>query len=496
MTFLPLSKHDVFVSYAVVDNDPPLGKPHGWVTAFVHELDHALARHLGRKEYFDLWLDRKRLSCNDVFSSEIEAEVRKSAVMVILYSQGYLESAWCKHEREIFLQAMHDRLDSDRRLFLVEIDRVDSDRRPDGLRRINHLRFWEETSDGNPMRFGLPVPNPSWENHLSFYRQVAELGRQMANHLRHIKRLEQGSEEPDSTSSAVGDGRLVFLADVTDDVVDVRNEVAAYLSQFGVRTVPDSPLPAEVNSAEQVIGEYYDQAVVFAQVLGKSPGERPNGSNETYASLQWRLVRGGNKACLQWRSPKLDLARIRDAEHRRLLEGTSVRVEELEVFKKAILDEVRRLTKQQDSRAKRWCTTDAESQVRTPQLVFVNHAQQDHDFATQVCAVLQKYGFVCIQPLSEGTPEDIRTDFEANLDECKGLVLVYGQIPLVWVREQFRNVIKRLAIHPRDLRPWWIIGGPPAKDIRIGINCSEMNVVDCSSGNVEGPLTPVLAQLV
>jgi hypothetical protein len=287
----------------------------------------------------------------------------------------------------------------------------------------------------------------------------------------------------------------VFLADAADDVVDARNEVAAYLAQFGVRTVPDSPLPAEVDAAVKVIGEYYDQAVVFAQVLGKSPGERPNGSSETYASLQWRLVCVGKKTCLQWRSPKLDLARIRDAEHRRLLEGALVRVEELELFKKAVLDEVKRLTQQKDSRVKRGCTTDDESQVHAPQLVFVNHAQQDHDLATRVCVVLEKHGFVCIQPLSEGTPEDIRKDFEANLEECNGLVLVYGQMPLVWVREQFRNVIKRLAIRPRHLRPWWIIGGPPAKDVRIGINCPGMNVVDCSSGNVEGPLTSVLAQL-
>jgi hypothetical protein len=492
MAFSPLSKHDVFVSYGVVDNSQPLGEAHGWVTAFVDQLELELARWLGRKEYFDLWLDRKRLSCNDVFSVEIEAEVRQSAVMVILYSQGYLESPWCKCEREAFFQEMHARLDSDRRLFLVEIDRVDSDRRPDELKRINYLRFWEENTDGNPVRFGWPVPNP--KDHQSFYNQVAVLGRQVANQLRRLKLLEQDSQHIE-ISSAARDRALVFLADAADDVVDVRNEVAAYLAQFGIRAVPDSPLPAEVNAAVKAIEEYYDKATVFAQVLGKSPGERPNGSSETYASLQWRLVCGGKKPCLQWRSPKLDLAKIRDAEHRRLLEGDLVRVEELELFKKVVLDEVKRLTEQKDSRTKRWSATDDESQVHAPQMLFVNHAQQDNDFATRVCVILEKHGFVCIQPLSEGTPEDIRRDFEANLEECNGLVLVYGQTPVVWVREQFRNVIKRLATRPRHLRPWWIIGGPPAKDVRIGIKCPGMSILDCSSGNVEGPLTSVLGQL-
>jgi hypothetical protein len=267
-----------------------------------------------------------------------------------------------------------------------------------------------------------------------------------------------------------------------------------YLAQFGVRTVPDNPLPADVNAAVKAIEEYYDQAAVFAQILGKSPGERPNGSSETYASLQWRLVCGGKKTCLQWRSPKLDLAKIRDAEHRSLLEGDFVRVEELEIFKKAILDEVTRLTQQKGSRVKRGCTTDDEGRVRAPQMVFVNHVQQDDDLATRVCVVLEKHGFVCIQPLSEGLPEDVRKDFEANLEESNGLILVYGQVPVAWVREQFRNVVKRLAVRPRHLRPWWIVDGPPAKEVRIGIKCPGMNVVDCSSEDVEGPLTSALAQ--
>jgi len=159
MAFTPLSRHDVFVSYAVVDNGHTLGEAHGWVTAFVASLELELARCLGRKEYFDLWLDRKRLSCNDGFSSEIEADLRQSAVMIMLYSQGYLESSWCGREREVFLQSVHDRVDSDRRLFLVEVDRVDSDRRPEELRRITYLRLWEETADGEPQRFGWRSKN-------------------------------------------------------------------------------------------------------------------------------------------------------------------------------------------------------------------------------------------------------------------------------------------------------------------------------------------------
>jgi hypothetical protein len=183
MAFVPLSKYDVFVSYAVVDNGQPLGKRYGWVTAFVDQFEVELARRLGRREYFELWVDRKRLSCNDVFSFEIEANLRQSAVMVVLYSQGYLESSWCSRERETFMQSVTDRVDPDRRLFLVEIDRVEADRRPHELKRINYLRLWEENVEGEPTRFGWPVPNPSWDSHQSFYTKVDALGRRVATQL-------------------------------------------------------------------------------------------------------------------------------------------------------------------------------------------------------------------------------------------------------------------------------------------------------------------------
>jgi hypothetical protein len=301
MAFLPLSKHDVFVSYAVVDNGQPLGHSHGWVTAFVNQLAIELARCLGRKDRFDLWLDRERLSCNDVFSSAIEDKLRQSAVMITLYSQGYLVSPWCEREREIFLESIRDRIDPDKRLFLVEIDRVENDPRPDALKRIHYFRLWGENTDGEPLRFGSPVPNPSWESHQLFYNGMAAVGRQVAYELGRLAELEQKSPDATQVSSVASNLPIVFLAEATDDVMDIRSEVAAYLGQFQIRTVPTGPLPGDLEAAQAAINQYYDQAVVFAQILGKAPGERPKGSLYTYASLQWQLVRGGEKSRVQWR---------------------------------------------------------------------------------------------------------------------------------------------------------------------------------------------------
>ena len=60
-------KYDIFVSYARQDDDLPFPVPqkkdeyrnYGWVTTFVHALEHNLATKLGKKEFFNLWMDTR-----------------------------------------------------------------------------------------------------------------------------------------------------------------------------------------------------------------------------------------------------------------------------------------------------------------------------------------------------------------------------------------------------------------------------------------------------
>ena len=55
MAFVPGYKHDLFVSYANVDNE------RGWVTVLVRELRIQLAAWIGRSDAFEIWWDRTGL---------------------------------------------------------------------------------------------------------------------------------------------------------------------------------------------------------------------------------------------------------------------------------------------------------------------------------------------------------------------------------------------------------------------------------------------------
>ena len=48
--------HDVFVSYAHLDDQPPLNATKGWVTTLVDEMKKVLDRRLGGA---DVWMDHE-----------------------------------------------------------------------------------------------------------------------------------------------------------------------------------------------------------------------------------------------------------------------------------------------------------------------------------------------------------------------------------------------------------------------------------------------------
>src|SRR4051812_23241376 len=102
MAFVPDCDHDVFVSYAHVDNQNDLG----WVTTLVHHLDTELRQRLGTKD-LQIWIDH-RIDGNHPLTPDIMQAIRRSATLLIVMSPSYLASEWCAKERNTFLNLARD----------------------------------------------------------------------------------------------------------------------------------------------------------------------------------------------------------------------------------------------------------------------------------------------------------------------------------------------------------------------------------------------------
>jgi len=97
---IPGYEHDIFVSYATVDDRPAKS---GWVSAFVNCLSESMAAAIGERDPERIWWDRSQIDEEASLTDQIQTKVQKSACMIVILSKAYARSKWCRQEREGFL---------------------------------------------------------------------------------------------------------------------------------------------------------------------------------------------------------------------------------------------------------------------------------------------------------------------------------------------------------------------------------------------------------
>ena len=88
--------HDVFVSYAHLDNQGESA----WVTTLVRHLETEVRQRLGATD-LRVWIDRE-LDGNRPLTPEIMQAIRRSATILLIVSPSYIASEWCARERNAF----------------------------------------------------------------------------------------------------------------------------------------------------------------------------------------------------------------------------------------------------------------------------------------------------------------------------------------------------------------------------------------------------------
>lgn len=150
-------QHNIFISYAWVDNEVYPGGEKGWISTFVDGLRKHLARELGRRDEAErLWLDYEQMRGNASVTPAIRTHVEGSRTLVMFLSNGYLASDWCRQELETF--AANAGTDSGR-IFVVQMTPVDDE--PDVLRDLVKYSFWYTDEQNEPRTRWFPHIDPT-----------------------------------------------------------------------------------------------------------------------------------------------------------------------------------------------------------------------------------------------------------------------------------------------------------------------------------------------
>jgi hypothetical protein len=463
MAFVPRYEHDIFVSYAHVDDQPDPGAEEGWVTTLVKGLRIRLAQIFGRSEAFSLWMDAE-LAGNTPITPTILDTLQQTATLVIILSPAYLESEWCLREKNRFLPMIGEQVRRESRVFVVERDRVVQGERPPEFGELLGYRFWLADREGKPPRIlGVPRPSP---NDLRYYDVLNDLSHDLATELR---RLREAAGRSGAKAEVSGGREAVFLAEVTDDLDLLREDVKRYLDQAGLRVLPETWYSRDPFAFQGSVDADLSKCTVFVQLLSAVRGKRLPGSTQSYVLLQYEQAKNGGKSILQWRSQELDVTSVTDEDHRALLECDTVLAVGIEEFKHKVVE-----------------YASYRPSVLSPGLikafVFVSMETEDRSLAETVCDVLGQEGAAYVLPMRQGKPAEIRRDLEQNLLTCDGLIIVYGRTTVAWVREQLRQCCKILPQRQCPLPALAVYEGPPEQKDPLDLRLPNMRMLDCRRG--------------
>ena len=459
MVFVPGFQHDIFVSYAHVDDVPLPGVEKGWVTNLIDTLKTKLSMQLGRSDAYSLWMDYE-LAHHVKLTPQIMDALNHTAIMVVILSPGYLASEWCMREKNTFLQFIKE---GSSRVFVIERNIIEAQDRPSEFEDLIGFRFWLRDREGKPPKIlGEPKPSP---DELDYYRVVDEVVSGLQKALGDLKR----EHENHADGMAGYQEPSVFLAEVTDDLEQERASMKSYLNQFGINTLPNTWYSQEPTNFRQCAQRDLAQCLAFVQLLSGSTGRKPPDLPKGYLSLQLELAEAMGKKVFQWRSPSLDINSLKDEEHKLLVNGAKVHAEGIEEFKRSVKDFVMK-----PAPVKILPHLDA--------LVFVNMESSDRSLAVKVCGELERHGIGYGLPINSGNPSEIREDLEANLLESNGIIIIYGCSTVAWVRRQLLECRKILSKREKPLQAFAIFEGPPEQKCPIDLKLPNLQMLDLRQG--------------
>ena len=502
MAYVSDFEHDIFISYALVDDEKLPGVDAGWVSTFVTTLESRLSVAIGRLGRLKPWWDRSQLRENQPLDKQIQQALERTACLVVVLSPGFMESPWCPKELEAFRIAIEKQGRADSRIFVVDLGKVTEQQRRKSFSNYKPFDFWKVDERKNRRILGFPAPNA--KDHPEFYDAVEDLATKLKEEFDEITKARL------SATSAVGTipnvaavvptqprltGPVIYVAETSDDLNTARKQLVTFLESHKFRVVCGGRNMSDVEGWRSAASRDLSEATCFVQLLGLYPGRELDGATSGLVRLQYELAVSLRKQVLQWRVPDLLSKPFENQSHFEFVKAASAIECPLEEFKA----EVKRVASPPPPPPLVGRPPTA-TEFETLPTIFIHAGIEDIAQAELLSTTLAELNCWVSTPLTTGEPDKIREDLEANLTQCDGLIVFYGRISPDWVRAQFRSLPRILPRRqvldpPRPLKALAICSGDPPDHPNPGVNVAGMEWLDLSQSTSRDRLNQWVEQL-
>ncbi len=425
-------EHDIFISYAHIDDTPLMAGEEGWVSEFHKSLEALVKQILG--EELDVWRDPK-LQGNDYFGDTLVDAVPKAAVLVSIVSPRYLKSDWCLRELDTFTNRTDGaRIENKSRIFKVVKTPIERSNEPPPLNQLLGYEFFEiNNASGKPTEFRIEFGPESKQHYLA---KMYDLAYEIAEAIKQLSSAE-GQSDPVNAKAPV------YLAESSSDLSEQRESVKAELRQLGYTILPDKPLPIESEHLRNAVQTDLDQCSLSIHMIGENHSFIPEGDKRSIVRLQNDIAAAHcqNKQLqrLIWLAPSLTPSNDRQRKLMEYMqtdgdsiEGADVLMTNLEELKTVIQDKLK------DPK-----TVTVTDNIDLENLdIYLVCDQCDFDETTPLSDYLYDQGLEVILPVFEGDEAQVREDHADKLLSSDIIIIYQGKASDLWLSSKLRDLKK------------------------------------------------------
>ena len=447
----------LFISYAHIDDVPLTSGEKGWITRFHATLKAILSMRLGREA--KIWRDEK-LQGNDIFSNEIVARFKQSAVLVSVLTSRYLNSEWCTREAREFCQNAQQTgglvVGNKSRVFKVIKTPVDSQESlPAPMKEILGYEFFT-VKDGVPLEFDRAYGQEYSE---LYNLRVATLAWEVAQLL---KTLEADGNASDRNGKNVDTERqaaskpAVYLAECSYDRKQSRALIEGELKRLGYVVLPDKQLPADEEDYVAAVESLLARCALSIHLVGESYGAVPDGRTAKSATVHQnelavaRCKNGGLKRLI-WlpqgtRSEQAPQQAFIEALHQdaQAQLGADLIAGDIEELRAAIHVTLRKIEQPEPKPPEREAIGAQATAGESTKLIYVIFDEKDRKASVPVRKLCKQLGFEVALPAFEGDASQVRKTNQQFLASCDAVLLFYGTGDEAWKRA-IDNELKKMA---------------------------------------------------
>ena len=496
-------EQNLFISYAHIDDQPLTPGEKGWITRFHATLKAILSMRMGREA--TIWRDEK-LQGNDVFSDEIVARFKQSAVLVSIVTSRYLNSEWCTREAREFCQSAQQTgglvVGNKSRVFKVIKTPVDTQESlPAPMKDVLGYEFFA-VKDGVPLDL-----DPAYgQEYAQLYNQnVAKLAWEVAQLLKALEALGGTSASAGKTVNReppVPGKPAVYLAECSYDRKQARGLVEGELKRLGYPVLPDRPLPMDETEYVAAVESLLARCALSIHLVGESYGGVPDGPTGKSAGIHQNELavarcKSGGLERLIWlpqgtRSEQASQQAFIEMLHQdaQAQFGADLITGDIEELRAAIHATLSKIEHPEPKQPERDTTAAQGAAGEGAKLIYLICDEKDRKASVPVRKLCKQRGFEVALPAFEGDASQVRKTNQLLLASCDAVFLFYGAGDEAWKRT-IDNELKKMAGY-RGGKPLPAIctylAEPRTNDKEDLIDMEEPGLIDGLDGFAESAL--------